>query len=230
MIDDVLSPAEVAALNALVDERAGPPGTREVFEASEEELSAHAALRGQAPPAKKGLVDDVKTARTGSPIRFGSSGGGAPGSPGFLNWGQEFVDLLLHPRIIPFMREFLDSSGYGVRLDRLYGMHMASQEVMQLERTPGQKGGPRGTAFARYPMGLHQGVTPYIPSETYFFKDGKPQVSFLVFTWALTESGGDKGGFVNSSPPSRLSPSHTHTSAAPDRALLSVAGGDTRLA
>ena len=143
----------------------------------------------------------MKTARTGSPIRFGSSGGGAPGSPGFLNWGQEFVDLLLHPRIIPFMREFLDSSGYGVRLDRLYGMHMASQEVMQLERTPGQKGGPRGTAFARYPMGLHQGVTPYIPSETYFFKDGKPQVSFLVFTWALTESGGDKGGFVNSSPP-----------------------------
>jgi hypothetical protein len=34
------------------------------------------------------------------------------------------VDLLLHPRIVPFLAEFVDSSGYGVRLDRLYVMHM----------------------------------------------------------------------------------------------------------
>ena len=49
---------------------------------------------------------------------FGSAGGGAPACPGFLNWGQPFVDLLLHPRIVPFLAEFVDSSGYGVRLDR----------------------------------------------------------------------------------------------------------------
>ena len=35
-----------------------------------------------------------------------------------------------------------------------------------------------------------------IPSETYTFIHGKPQVSFLVFTYALTASGGDKGGFA----------------------------------
>lgn len=35
-----------------------------------------------------------------------------------------------------------------------------------------------------------------IPSETYTFIHGKPQVSFLVFTYALTASGGEKGGFA----------------------------------
>ena len=45
-------------------------------------------------------------------------------------------------------------------------------------------------------MGLHQGVTPYIPAETYTFVHSKPQVSFLVFTWALTASGGESGGFA----------------------------------
>ena len=87
---------------------------------------------------------------TGSPIRFGSAGGGAPSCPGFLNWGQPFADLLLHPRILPFLSEFLDASGYGVRLDRHYGMHMA-----EVEESAG-----RGANGRQYPMGLHQGVTP----------------------------------------------------------------------
>ena len=87
---------------------------------------------------------------TGSPIRFGSAGGGAPSCPGFLNWGQPFADLLLHPRILPFLSEFLDASGYGVRLDRHYGMHMAE----------GEESAGRGANGRQYPMGLHQGVTP----------------------------------------------------------------------
>lgn len=90
--------------------------------------------------------------------------------------------------MVPFLAEFLDGSGYGVRLDRLYGMHM---------KDPGE-GAPAGRAAngRQYPMGLHQGVTPYIPAETYRFVHGKPQCSFLVFTWALTASGGDQGGFA----------------------------------
>jgi len=58
--------------------------------------------------------------------------------------------LLLHPRILPFLSEFLDASGYGVRLDRHYGMHMA-----EVEESAG-----RGANGRQYPMGLHQGVTP----------------------------------------------------------------------
>ena len=50
-----------------------------------------------------------KAGTTGSPIRFGSAGGGAPACPGFLNWGQPFADLLLHPKIVPFLTEFLVS-------------------------------------------------------------------------------------------------------------------------
>ena len=68
----------------------------------------------------------------------------------------------------------------------------------------------------QYPMGLHQSgecrleptvattdgrpllrtVTPYIPAASYHFVNGQPQASFLVFTWALTDSGGEDGGFT----------------------------------
>ena len=39
-------------------------------------------------------------------------------------------------------------------------------------------------------------VTPYIPAASYHFVNGQPQASFLVFTWALTDSGGEDGGFT----------------------------------
>ena len=96
VIEDALPIAQVDILNALIDTQGVRAGVPEVYPA-----------------------DAPGGTWTGSPIRFGSAGGGAPSCPGFLDWGQPFCDLLLHPRILPFLSEFLDSSGYGVRLDRL---------------------------------------------------------------------------------------------------------------
>jgi len=73
------------------------PGEPEVFEPSPH--SEFTGFDGQ----------QHKAGTTGSPIRFGSAGGGAPACPGFLNWGQPFADLLLHPKIVPFLTEFLVS-------------------------------------------------------------------------------------------------------------------------
>ena len=98
VIDGVLSKEEVGALNDILDQRGCEPGVPEVYE--------------------RGPEGGPDAPWSGSPLRFGSAGGGAPACPGFLNWGQPFVDLLLHPRIVPFLAEFVDSSGYGVRLDR----------------------------------------------------------------------------------------------------------------
>ena len=98
VIDDVLSKEEVRAINDILDQRGCEPGVPEVYE--------------------RGPEGGPDAPWSGSPLRFGSAGGGAPACPGFLNWGQPFVDLLLHPRIVPFLAEFVDSSGYGVRLDR----------------------------------------------------------------------------------------------------------------
>ena len=36
--------------------------------------------------------------------RIGSAAGGAPQCPGFLQWGQEFCDLLDHEAILPILR------------------------------------------------------------------------------------------------------------------------------
>ena len=144
VIDDVLSQQEVDTLNGILDARGVTPGEPEAFEA-----------RTDAQGRELGhdeYVDFGGTTRpagtTGSPIRFGSAGGGAPACPGFLNWGQPFAQLLLHPKIVPFLTEFLDGSGYGVRLDRLYGMHM-----LEVAEKAGRAANGR-----QYPMGLHQGV------------------------------------------------------------------------
>ena len=144
VIDNVLSQQEVDTLNSILDARGITPGVPETFEPA---TDAQGRERGH-----EEFIDFGGRTRpagtTGSVIRFGSAGGGAPSCPGFLNWGQPFADLLLHPKIVPFLTEFLDASGYGVRLDRLYGMHMKEVE---------QKSGS-GANGRRYPMGLHQGV------------------------------------------------------------------------
>lgn len=144
VIDDVLAPQEVDTLNGILDARGIAAGVPETFEPS---TDAQGREIGHADFIDFG-GETRNAGTTGSPIRFGSAGGGAPACPGFLNWGQPFADLLLHPRILPFLTEFLDASGYGVRLDRLYGMHMK-----QVKEKSGRASNGR-----RYPMGLHQGV------------------------------------------------------------------------
>ena len=144
VIDNALSQQQVDTLNGILDARGITPGVPEEFEPA---TDAQGRERGH-----EEFIDFGGRTRpagtTGSVIRFGSAGGGAPPCPGFLNWGQPFADLLLHPKIVPFLTEFLDASGYGVRLDRLYGMHMKEVE---------QKSGS-GANGRQYPMGLHQGV------------------------------------------------------------------------
>jgi hypothetical protein len=144
VIDNVLSQQEVVALNGILDARGVTAGVPETFEPPTDADGRECRhgdfidFGGRVRPA----------GTTGSPIRFGSAGGGAPACPGFLNWGQPFADLLLHPKIVPFLAEFLDASGYGVRLDRLYGMHMKEVEEQSGRASNGRQ----------YPMGLHQGV------------------------------------------------------------------------
>ena len=53
--------------------------------------------------------------------RFGSAGGSAPSGPGFLEWGQPFVDLIDHPLAMSLLRMQL---GDCFRLDRIFGIYM----------------------------------------------------------------------------------------------------------
>ena len=59
----------------------------------------------------------------------------APGTAGFLEWGDEFVSLLDSPRLLPYLAFTLDASsgeppvhrhGTGIRLDRMYGIEMSA--------------------------------------------------------------------------------------------------------
>ncbi|MDA0711135.1 MAG: mitomycin antibiotics/polyketide fumonisin biosynthesis protein, partial [bacterium] len=75
VVDDVLSPAELAILNRLIDEN--HPGVQE------ETNKRHAG--------------------------------------GFLPWGQAFVNLIDHPRIMPLLKFIL---GDGFRMDHYYAIYM----------------------------------------------------------------------------------------------------------
>ena len=65
---------------------------------------------------------------------------------GFLTWGQPFVDLLDHERIMPLLKVIL---GDGFRLDHYYAIYL-------------EAGAER--------LGLHGGNTPYDPPEYYHFR------------------------------------------------------------
>lgn len=158
VIEDVLQSEQVDQLNALIDAQGIAPGVPEV------------------------LADGS----SGSPVRFGSSGGGARNTgPGFLDWGQPFVELLDHPAVAPFLgaliaprRDGLGVGGAGIRLDRLYGIHQDRNSSGIL---------PTGTGLG----GFHRDY-----EGSYDVKMGVFSNSFIVVAWALSDSGGDAGGFV----------------------------------
>ena len=64
------------------------------------------------------LLDKQELPAPGQTQRFGSA---PEGTPGFLQWGKPFCDLLDHPKILPILRFRL---GDAFRLDRIYGMCM----------------------------------------------------------------------------------------------------------
>ena len=107
------------------------------------------------------------------PPRFGA----APGGSGFLDWGQAFIDLLDHDRVMPVLRIRL---GDCFRLDRLYGMCM-------------DQGMGRGGLHCDYgPTSPTSGAEP---GQYYPRRDNQILNGFVVVAWNLTDAGPDHGGF-----------------------------------
>ena len=119
------------------------------------------------------LLDGQQLPEPGHTQRFGS----APDGSGFLAWGQPFVNLLDHPRIMPILRLRL---GDCFRLDRIYGMCM-------------DQGMGRGRLHADYGATANNARTQqgeYVP-----FRDDQIYNGFVVVTWCLSDSGPGMGGF-----------------------------------
>ena len=100
-----------------------------------------------------------------------------PIGSGFLDWGAPFCDLLDHPAIMPMLRLRL---GDCFRLDRLYGMYMR-----------------QGMSY----VGLHADYgasapqADVKPGEYYAFRSNQIHEGFIVVGWALSDAGGEHGGF-----------------------------------
>jgi hypothetical protein len=88
-----------------------------------------------------------------------------------LEWGQAFRDLVSDPRLIPYLRELV---GDKCRLDHEYAIFM--------KREAGE-------------LRLHGGGTPYDPAQYYHFRNERMYCGLTVFSWCLTDSGGELGGF-----------------------------------
>ncbi len=101
----------------------------------------------------------------------------APVGSGFLDWGKPFCDLLDHPAVMPVLRFRL---GDAFRLDRLYGMYM-------------RKGMSYGALHADY--GATSKQSKVEPGEYYAFRSNQIYDGFIVVAWALSDAGGELGGF-----------------------------------
>jgi hypothetical protein len=121
----VLSPADVAELNALADEHVTP-------------------------------VD-------GKPMT---------GMVPILEWGEPYQALLDHPRVLPYLKEWVDPA---MRVDSAYGIH---------------------TVAATPQLDLHLGGTPYAPIASYHHRDGRSFTALTVVSWALTDVPAGEHGFV----------------------------------
>ena len=128
---------------------------------------------GSAPTLASSLVKPEK----GVPDSEARVDQTAPVGSGFLDWGKPFCDLLDHPVIMPVLRMRL---GDAFRLDRLYGMNMS-------------KGQAYGGLHADY--GATAPQSDLQPGEYYAFRANQIYEGFVVVAWALTDSGGEYGGF-----------------------------------
>ena len=160
VIEDALSPAEVAELNRLIDAQKLPP-------LSESPRFGSAPTLGSSLIAPEGdFPESAQLERRAAPV-----------GAGFLNWGAPFCDLLDHAAIMPVLRLRL---GDAFRLDRLYGMRMT-------------RGMSYGLLHADYGATAPQsGVGP---GEYYAFRSNQIHEGFIVVAWALSDAGGEHGGF-----------------------------------
>ena len=108
--------------------------------------------------------------------RFGAAGGSHGTGPGFLQWGQPFVDLMDHPQIMEVMRMQL---GDCFRLDRIFCMRM-------------HKGQQKGRLHSDY--GVSEPFTKARHGEYAHAPAHMAVHGFGVATFNLTDSGPGLGG------------------------------------
>jgi hypothetical protein len=152
VVEDVLSAQQVKTLNDLID--------------------------NHVPALPENWEDAIRDKKLGvyNIYRFGMAGGSYPSSPGFLDYGQPFVDLMDHPLIMNIMRMQL---GDCFRLDRIFGMRM-------------QKGMPSGRLHSDY--GASEPFTRAEPGKFYPQPAFQALHGFGVAAVNLTDSGPDTGG------------------------------------
>lgn len=152
VVEDVLSEQQVATLNAILDERLPE------------------------------LPDDWAERRKENPrgpygtYRFGMAGGSYESNPGFLDWGQPFVDLIDHPVTMEVMRSQL---GDCFRLDRIFGMRM-------------RQGMPSGRLHSDY--GVSEPFSRAEPGRFHPQPAYQALHGFGVAAFNLTDSGPETGG------------------------------------
>lgn len=88
-----------------------------------------------------------------------------------LDWGPSIRSLVAHPRLVGHLTELV---GPGFRLDHAYGIF--------------SRGHTRAHA-------LHNGATPFDPTQMYLCRDGQIHNSMVVVQFALTTVGPEDGGF-----------------------------------
>lgn len=89
----------------------------------------------------------------------------------FLHRHEAFRSLIDHPNVLPILKEWI---GESLRLDHAYGFYFG--------KGAGQ-------------LDLHLGNTPYIPSSSYVFRDGRIHAGLTVVSYALTDVEEGDGGF-----------------------------------
>lgn len=137
-----------------------------------------AALREEVRTAG---IDDALTTRSylhaGFPPGYydhadtGEGGYGYSSESFMLDWGPKVRSLVAHPRLRPYLSAVV---GPAYRLDHAYGVF--------------SRGRTRSHA-------LHNGGTPFDPTQMYVFRDGRMHNSMVVVQFALTPIGPEDGGF-----------------------------------
>ena len=150
VVEDVLSKEQVAAMNAMLDWK-------------------FAELDKQDGPSEtpQGVYNFY---------RFGMAGGSHGTKPGFLEYGQSFVDLMDHPLTMQVMRMQL---GDAFRLDRIFGMRM-------------NRGDPSGRLHSDY--GASEPFTKAEPGKHYPQPGHQALHGFAVAAFNLTDAGPTTGG------------------------------------
>lgn len=87
-------------------------------------------------------------------------------------WGKSFLDLMDHPKVLPYLVELL---GRNVRIDHDYCIFM-------------QKGAPGGN--------IHGGPRRIEADHWYDYHDGVLRNGLTVVTWMLTDAAQSDGGFI----------------------------------